>query len=107
MRIPNKDMMSDYKDSNFGSIISTMLIEGKISGSHDFELGDSDKHVTLYPMIPGPVGMDNMKADCHMVRETLEKAIPKMSGRYKKFWEFMAKDFDDNGVKMPVYGRIL
>lgn len=84
-----------------------MLVEGMIGAGYDFELGDSGEYVTLYPMIPGPEGMENLKADCHMVREALEKAIPKMSEDYKTFWTFMANDFDKNGVVMPKKGKIL
>lgn len=107
MRFPDKEMFKKFEESDFGSIVSTMLVEGVIGAGYDFELGDSGEHVTLYPMIPGPAGMENLKADCHMVREALEKAIPKMSEDYKAFWVFMANDFDKNGVVMPMKGKIL
>lgn len=107
MRFPQNDYLKDYKDSDFGSAVSTMLIDGMVGSGYDFELGDSGVHVELQPMVPGPAGMENFKADCNMVREKLNEAVPHMSEPYKQFWAFMTEEFDKNGVTMPHVGKVL
>lgn len=107
MRIPDNEMLSDCEGIDFANMVSTMLVEGLIGNNYDFELGDSDEHVKLHPMVQGPEGLENMKADCRIVRQALEAAIPRMSDRYRRFWQLLAKDFDENGVSLPFYGKIL
>lgn len=107
MRFPDNEMLHDYKDSDFGSTVSTMLVEGMINDNYNFELGDSGEIIHLHPLIQGPAGMNNLKEDCRMVRHMLESAIPKMSGSYKEFWAFMLREYDANGVTMPHIGKIL
>lgn len=85
MRFPDKEMFENFKESNFGSTVSTMLIEGMIGAGYDFELGDSGEHVTLYPMIPGPAGMENLKADCHMCVKRWRKQFRKCLKTIKLF----------------------
>ena len=108
MIFPDEEYLEDYKDSDFGSVVSTMMVEGMIRRINDFRLGDSAVTIALEPMGKGPEGMEAFKRNCKKVRESIDEAAVTM--KEKKFIDFFTwakEDYDKNGVIMPMVGKVI
>ena len=107
MTFPDNDYLRDYKDSDFGSVVSTMQFHSMI-GEDTFQIGDSGISLSLEPVVPGDAGIEAFKRNCKKVRGVIDTALSSMKDvRYTDFWTWARDSYDKNGVKMPMVGKIL
>lgn len=104
---PDSEYLSDYKDSDFGSLISTIGIESIISNGN-FQLGNSSVYISVTNTnIKGDAGIELLKQYAKDIAEIIENALPLMSSPYREFYEHFISDFKSNGLIMPMYGKII
>lgn len=107
MIFPDNEYLSDYKDSDFGSVISTMQVEA-ITGTDTFQLGDSGISVSLSGMVPGQAGMEMFKQNAQKLLDALEQAMPLMKDKkFVDFWAWAKEDYEKNGLNMPIVGKVM
>lgn len=92
---------------DFGSFLSTLSVNAMI-GEQYFRLGDSS--VCIEAEFTGnqfEAGMEEFKEAARAFVPLMEKALPEMGGAYAGCYQHYLDDFKENGLSMPMYGKLL
>ena len=106
MIFPTNEILRNYKDSDFGSIISSMQIETMFGNF--LTMGDSDIVINIEPLISGEEGIVIFKNNCQKVLNLIDEALPLMyNKKFIEFYTWLKEDYNKNGVSMPFIGKII
>lgn len=103
---PDAEYLQDYQNSDVESLISTAGIEAVI-GMNTRELGDSGIYILIKDTgMRGDDGINQLKAYTESFVSIIKEAVPKMSREYAEFYQFFLNDYENNGLVMPMYGKL-
>lgn len=102
---PN-DGFEDFEEYDAAAFLSTLFVEATI-GSRVWQIGDSGSHVEItMTESRGSEGMEEFIEAAKTFYEIVEEEIPQMSDKYKLLYQHYLKDFTENGLDMPVVGKV-
>ena len=105
---PDYEYLNDYQNSDFGSLISSLMVNS-IVGCPVSRIGNTSICVECSGEISkGDDGIEELKRNAVSFKELIVKALENgMESKYEKFYKHFLKDFEENGLHMPVYGKII
>ncbi len=104
---PDAGFLSNYKDSDFASFISTLQVDA-ILGMNIRRLGNSGVYISLTQTgNKEEKGIEELKQAAKIMLKLSKEAISSMTDEYVSFYLHFLDDFEQNGLIMPVVGKIL
>lgn len=95
--------LDDYEDSHISDLASTLGINATIGDGH-FHLGDSGTFIEI--KFTGKQGAEGRREFEKYVSDLIgfiKDALPSMSGEYENFYRHFVKDYEENGLNMPMW----
>lgn len=103
-----EDFLHDYKDCTIGdyiSVLGVLTIGG--GGCMPFRVGDSSVEIMVTDTeVTGLAGLAILKQSAEDFVSIMKEALPEMSAPYQAFYQHLIDDYQDNGICMPMYGRL-
>lgn len=107
MIYPDAEFLADYKEYDFGSFISSIGMEAML-GKNTRQIGDSGIYVTIEITQKRNVeGIEQLKEYAVNFVSIIKEALPKMSKKYASFYQHFIDDYENNGLYMPMQGKII
>lgn len=104
---PDAEFLSDYEDSDIGSLLSTLGVEAVI-GQRVRQIGDSGIYVCITDLRKrNEEGIEQLKVYTKDMISIIKEALPGMSSVYADFYRHFLDDFEKNGFVMPMHGQII
>lgn len=105
---PQADVLNEMMDVDFAGLISALQVDTVLAGHLDVGLGNSETIVSIYGKIEqGEEGLEQLKTMANTFADGIRSSLNQMSGNYKKLFEKILADFDENGFVMPHVGRLI
>lgn len=104
VRYPDKELLCDYQDLHFADLVSTPAVRAMSGIDNTIELGDSGYWymITFDLSLIGQSRKENLMEFCDKFAQEIEIALPRMSKKYKDFYQYFLEDKKKNGVKFSV-----
>lgn len=104
VRYPDKELLCDYQDLHFADLVSTSAVRAMSGIDNTIELGDSGYWymITFDLSLIGQSRKENLMEFCDKFAQEIEIALPRMSKKYKDFYQYFLEDKKKNGVKFSV-----
>ena len=104
VRYPDKELLCDYQGLHFADLVSTPAVQAMSGIDNTIELGDSGYwyKITFDLTLIGQPRKNKLMEFCDKFAKEIEIALPRMSKKYKDFYQYFLEDKKRNGVKFPV-----
>lgn len=106
---PTPEILEDYEDGySFSGFASTLGVECMMGEVSRFRMAeDSNVYAEVRPTgNKGTEGIEEFKDSCRKLYELISRTMKSTKGS-TEWMEGFLKDFDENGVTMPIYGKII
>lgn len=104
VRYPDKELLGDYHGLHFADLISTPAVRAMSGIDNTIELGDSGYWymITFDLSLIGQSRKEKLMEFCNKFAQEIEIALPRVSKKYKDFYQYFLEDKKKNGVKFSV-----
>lgn len=99
----DEGFLDDYENTHIANLASAFGINAIIGDDH-FRLGNSGTSIKIsFTGAQDAEGRREFEKYVSDLIGIIKEALPSMSGKYKSFYDHFVKDYEENGLCMPMW----